>query len=247
MPNEALERLMACLLASIAKKKKWKKRELLLLSLHPLNKLKHNDTEQVQKKYCPRGPTRCTGLVVEFTILPSECWREGERRRHGGGGRRAVEATNLKERERGMIGWFIQRVGESNFNGFWECKLFPLPLQSWPSRGPAFLARLHLISFTPVSVCCHPPLHPLPPNTHNPPTCLYAFRIILFDGHSQKTRPAASWQTNLRPRSPQRLVNQGALHAQWDKLNDRKVKRGPGGDLPSRVAGICDAQHYVLG
>lgn len=53
MPNEALERLMACLLASIAKKKKkkkWKKRELLLLSLHPLNKLKHTDTEQVKKK-----------------------------------------------------------------------------------------------------------------------------------------------------------------------------------------------------
>lgn len=55
MPNEALERLMACLLASIAKKKKWKKRELLLLSLHPLNKLKHNDTEQVQKKILSTG------------------------------------------------------------------------------------------------------------------------------------------------------------------------------------------------
>lgn len=55
MPNEALERLMACLLASIAKKKKWKKRELLLLSLHPLNKLKHTDTEQVQKKNTVHG------------------------------------------------------------------------------------------------------------------------------------------------------------------------------------------------
>lgn len=48
MPNEVLERLMGCLLASIAKRKE-KKRELLFLSLHPLNKLKHTDTEQVRK------------------------------------------------------------------------------------------------------------------------------------------------------------------------------------------------------
>lgn len=56
------------------------------------------------------GLTRCTTVfhvcktLSEFTILPSECQREGERQRQGGGGHPVVGATNLKERERGMIG-----------------------------------------------------------------------------------------------------------------------------------------------
>lgn len=34
---------------------------------------------------------------------------------------------------------------------------------------------------------------------------------------------------------PAKRVNQGALHAQWDKVNDRKIKRGRGSDLPSQL------------
>ena len=53
------------------------------------------------------GLTRCTTVfhvsktLSEFTILPSECWREAERQRQGGGGDGRVGPTHLKERERG--------------------------------------------------------------------------------------------------------------------------------------------------
>lgn len=133
------------------------------------------NTEQVQNM---ERLTRCTTVfhvsktLSEFTILPSECQREGERQRQGGGGHPVEGGTNLKERERGMIGWFIQRVGESNFNGFWECKLFSLPPSIFPFSLRLSWCAPHLPSFTSVSLT--PSLTP-PPSWHT-----------LFTGHSQR-------------------------------------------------------------
>lgn len=118
-------------------------------------------------------------------------------------------------------------MGESNFNGFWECKLFPLPLQSCPSQSSFPCLCPHLISFTPVSLCPH--LSVCPPPFFIPQN--YTFQWSLTKGEPPR------FLTDKSALVAAQLVNQGALHAQWDKVNDRKVKRGRGGDLPSQVAG----------
>lgn len=45
---------------------------------------------------------------------------------------------------------------------------------------------------------------------------------------------------------PAQLVNQGALHAQWDKVNDRKIKREEGGDLLSQLSACLTPRQYLL-
>lgn len=92
----------------------------------------------------------------------------------------------------------------------------------------------HLPSFTSVSLtlslCNAPP--PSPPLDFSLVTHSDEFSLFLTD----KSAPVAA-----------ELVNQGALHAQRDKVNDKKIKRGRGSDLPSQVAACAVPGLYLLG
>lgn len=60
--------------------------------------------------------------------------------------------------------------------------------------------------------------------------------------HKDKTPPSIDKYALI----PAQLVNQGALHAQWDKVNDRKIKREGGGDLPSQLSAYFMPRQYLL-
>lgn len=138
------------------------------------------------------------------------------------GGTRTLERK--WERERQVDLFKEWGVGESNFNGFWACKPFSLPLQFCPSHFPCVFPSY----FPFFSLSLHPP--PL--------------RNTLCDGHSQTQ--AFFFLTDKSALISLWHANQGALHAQWDKVNDRKIKRGRGGDLPSRVAACMMSRQYLL-
>lgn len=93
-------------------------------------------------------------------------------------------------------------------------------LLSLPVPPPYFL---HSCLPLPPSLRLHPPPFFIPQN--------YTFQWSLTKGEPPR------FLTDKSALVAAQLVNQGALHAQWDKVNDRKVKRGRGGDLPSQVAG----------
>lgn len=85
-----------------------------------------------------------------------------------------------------------------------------------------------------------------PPNT---PTTLQSLPLSPPQMHfwmvTHKPRPALL----LTDESPLILAwhaNQGALHAQRDKVNDRKIKRGTGDDLPSRLAACVMPSQCLL-
>lgn len=71
---------------------------------------------------------------------------------------------------------------------------------------------------------------------------LYCLRNILCDGHSGAGALPHLTAKSL-PISAQNKT-QGALHAQRDKVNDKKIKIG--GDLPSRAAACMRCWHYLL-
>lgn len=107
-----------------------------------------------------------------------------------------------------------------------SCSLSPFNLAP---LSPPFLACAPtlfpslLSPSAPISLSASPPSFFIPQN--------YTFQWSLTKGEPPR------FLTDKSALVAAQLVNQGALHAQWDKVNDRKVKRGRGGDLPAQVAG----------
>lgn len=93
----------------------------------------------------------CWQNSSEFTILPTECQREGECQRQGGGGHREVGTTDLKERERGNDRLIYSKSEEwvnQTLMAFGSAHRSPSPFNLAPFQ--AFLVRSHLTSFTPL-------------------------------------------------------------------------------------------------
>lgn len=149
--------------------------------------------------------------LSEFTILPSEGQREGERQRQGGCGDGGVGPTHLKERER-ENDRLIYSKSEEWVNqtlmalGSASRSLSPFNLAP---LSQSFLVYSHLTSLT-----------------------SFSLSKIHFSMVTHKHEPSLFLTDKSAPISAQH-ANQGALHAQWDKVNDRNIKRGRGCDLPS--------------
>lgn len=188
-----------------------------------------------------KGLTRCTTVfrvgktLSEFTILPSECWGgEGVHRKQGGGGDGGVGPTRLKGRERGNDRLIYSKSGEwvnQTLMAFGSAsRSLSLSLQSCPSHS--VFPRV-LPPFFPHSCLLLSPRLSLSVSEIHFSTVTHKHEPSLF--LTDKSAPIAAWH-----------ANQGALHAQRHKVNDREIKRGRGGDLPSRVAAYAMPGQYLF-
>lgn len=238
MPNGALVRLKTQLAAEyfshnqaiVHTTKSQESQHSVFLSLPHTNNPKHKHTSSC-KIQSGRQDAQLSSMLAKPCRNSQFCQmsisREGERLRQGGGGDGRVEPTHLKERERGNDR-LIYSKSEELVNqtlmvlGSESCSLSPFNLAPH-TQSSLTRTLLHLLLSLSPSIPLSQKFS-MVTHKHEPSLFLTDKSALIAAQHA----------------------NQGALHAQRDKVNDRKIKRGRGGDLPSRVAAYVMPRQYLL-